>query len=266
MRSLGPTAALAAAFAMAGAPALHADERKFTYSYEATTLPEGSGEFEQWATLQARKESGRWTTLLLREEIEYGVTDRLNAAIYLNSEYQGNHGVPGFGDEHEFGFKSMSTEWKFKVTDPSADLVGSLLYAELAFSPEEYEFETKLVLSRQIGPFTFAYNFIYEAEVEREQDERPQWRWEHIVSNTIGASWSMSRNVAVGVEALDIARFSPIEDSKTHAYYAGPNVHYSSGSWWVTLTFLSQVSFNGLELTDGDNTKYSIRLIFGVNF
>jgi hypothetical protein len=47
----------------------------------------------------------------------------------------------------------------------------------------------------------------------------------------------------------------------------GPNVHYSSGSWWATLTVLTQVSFGrGYEFTDGDNTKWQVRLIFGINF
>jgi hypothetical protein len=266
MRSVPKVVVLGIALGCLSTGLVRADERKFTYSYEAKTLPQGTWEFEQWATLQTRKEAGIWNTLLLREEIEYGITDRLTSAIYLNSKYQGNTGVPGFDNERTFGFESMSSEWKLKVTDPSTDVIGSLLYAELAFSPEEYEIETKLVLSKEVGPFTFAYNFIYEAELEKEEDERPQWRWEHIVSNTLGASWSITPGLAVGVEALDIARFSLIEHVSTHAYYAGPNVHYSTGSWWVTLTFLKQVSFNGLELTDGDNTKYSFRLIFGVNF
>ncbi|MBI3854713.1 MAG: hypothetical protein HY293_03370 [Planctomycetes bacterium] len=266
MRSVRAMAALAAALLCAGASLARADERKFSYSYEAKTLPQGSWEFEQWGTLQTRKDAGIWNTLLLREELEYGITDRLNAAIYLNSEYQGNTGAPGFDNERSFGFKSMSTEWKYKVSDPSSDLVGSLLYAELAFSNEEYEIEAKLVFSKEAGPFTFAYNFIYEAELERETGASPEWRWEHILSNTLGASWSISPNFAVGLEALDIARFSIIEHASTHAYYAGPNLHVASGSWWATLTFLKQVSFNGLDLSDGDNTKYSFRLVFGVNF
>jgi hypothetical protein len=43
-------------------------------------------------------------------------------------------------------------------------------------------------------------------------------------------------------------------------------VHYSSDNWWATLTVLRQISVNGLEFTDDDNTKYQARLIFGINF
>ena len=266
MHSTRKAAVLAVLMACAGAATARADDRKFTYSYEAKTLSQGTWEFEQWATLQTGKDAGNWDTWLFREEIEYGITDRLNASIYLNSEYQANSGVPGFDDEHAFGFKSMSTEWKYKLSDPAADAVGSLLYGELGFSNDEYEIELKMVLSKEAGRFTFAYNFIYEAELAQEPDASPVWRWEHILSNTLGASYAITERFSVGVEALDVFRTTPVEGEKTHAYYAGPNVHYSSGSWCATLTVLKQISFNGLELTDGDNTEWQVRLIFGVNF
>ncbi|MBV8880493.1 MAG: hypothetical protein JO332_11045, partial [Planctomycetaceae bacterium] len=258
---------LTALLACAAAGPVRADDRKFTYSYEAKTLPQGTWEFEQWATLQTGKDGGSWNTWLFREEIEYGITDRLNASIYLNTEYQANSDVPGFDDEHHFGFQSMSTEWKYKLSDPAADPVGVLLYGELGLSSDEVEFEAKLVLSKELGRFTFAYNFVYEAELEEAPDERPVFRWEHIVSNTFGVSYALVDRFSIGAEALDIFRNEPVEGIRTHAYYAGPNVHYSSGSWWATLTVLRQVSFgHGPEYSDGDNTKWQVRLIFGINF
>jgi len=265
MRSIKSIAAMLAVFSLAGAAAVQADDRKFTYSYEAKTLPQGTWEFEQWATLQAAKNGGRWGSLLFREEIEYGVTDRLNASIYLNLAYQGNRGVPGFDDDLSFGFESMSTEWKYKLTDPAADPIGVLLYAELAFSDGAYEIETKLVLSKEIGPWTFAYNFIYEAEYSKSDDpaQIPQWTWEHEIFNTVGVSYSFSPKVAIGVEAYDAYRIDYFNNSSTHAFFVGPNVHVSGGSWWATLTFLRQVTS---EFSDDDNTKYSVRLIIGVNF
>jgi hypothetical protein len=264
MRSI--QAAVVLAVLGAAATAARADDRKFTYSYEAKTLPTGTWEFEQWATLQTGKDAGTWNTLLLRDEIEYGITDRLNASIYLNTEYQANRGVPGIVNEHSFGFQSMSTEWKVKLTDPAADVLGSLLYGELAFSNDEYEIEAKIVLSKEIAGFTFAYNFIYEAELEREAAASPEWRWEHVVSNTLGVSYAVLERLSIGLEAMDVFRNMPIDGEKTHAYFAGPNVHYSSGAWWATFTVMKQISFNGLELSDSDNTKWQFRLIFGVNF
>jgi hypothetical protein len=248
----------------------HADDRKFTYSYEAKTLPQGTWEFEQWATLQDGKQAGHWDTLLLREEIEYGVTDRLNGSIYLNGKIQSNSGVPGFENEHSIGFDSMSTEWKYKVSEPSTDVVGFLLYEELAFSNDTYEIESKLVFSKEAGPFTLAYNFVWEAVLGRSSDPAasPQWTWEHEFTNSLGASFSFTPSFAVGVEAYDIARYSrSLGGPHTRADYVGPNLHYSAGSWWATFTVLWQVGLgHPLEYTDPDNTKVAFRLIFGVNF
>ncbi len=269
MRSPGKASLMAVLVAGAAASAARADDRKFTYSYEAKTLPQGTWEAETWATLQEGKESGRWSTLHLRDEIEYGLTDRVNGSIYLNWSYQANSQVPGFENEHSVGFDSMSTEWKVKLTEPSTDLVGLLLYEEFLFSNNAYELETKLVLSKEVGPFTFAYNFVWEAVLNHATDpaQSPQWTWEHEISNTFGASYGFSNAFAVGVEAYDIARFDTFQHTSTRADYVGPNVHVSSGSWWATLTALRQVSFGrGPEYTDPDNTKWQIRLIVGINF
>ena len=46
MRSVTAMMAMVAAFGLAGAAVARADERMFTYSYEAKTLPQGTWEFE----------------------------------------------------------------------------------------------------------------------------------------------------------------------------------------------------------------------------
>ncbi|MBI3844568.1 MAG: hypothetical protein HY292_08015 [Planctomycetes bacterium] len=246
-----------------------ADDRKFTFSTEAKTLPKGVWEFEQWATLQESKDSGRWTTLLFREEIEYGITDRLNAAFYLNASYQDNSNVDGFEDEHSFGFDSNSVELKYKLTDPSTDAVGSLVYGELLLSHDEYEFEGKAVFSKEMGPWTLAYNFVWEEVLARADDPlaSPEWRSEHEISNTLGASYGVAPRWAFGIEGFGVSRFDrSLGGDQTHATFAGPNVHYSSDDWWATLTVARQLDVDGLDFTDGDNTKWVVRLIIGVNF
>jgi uncharacterized protein DUF6662 len=246
-----------------------ADDRKFTYSTEATTLPKGVWEFEQWATLQEEKNSGHWHEFLFREELEYGITDRLNASFYVNSSFQDVSGVQGFEDEHSAGFDSNSLELKYKLSDPSADVVGSLLYGELLLSDDEYDLEGKAVFSKQVGSWTFAYNFVWEAVLEKSDDPlaSPEWTWEHEISNTLGASLGLTPSFNVGVEAFDVSRYQrSLDGESTHAYYLGPNVHYSGETWWATLTLVRQLNIEGLDFTDEDNTKYGLRLIVGVNF
>jgi hypothetical protein len=82
---LAPSLCAAVLAGIAAPASTYADERFFTYSYEATSvLPKGGIEFEQWITYRGQKEVGIYARWDFREEIEYGVTDRYTTALYLN--------------------------------------------------------------------------------------------------------------------------------------------------------------------------------------
>lgn len=273
MKRIGSTSVMGAVVAgifLAGAMPSVADERKFTYSYEAKTLPEGTWEFEQWATLRARKDAGRFYRWDLREELEYGITDRLNTALYLNFRYEAIRDVAGKTNKHDFDFKSVSSEWKYKLADPTADLVGALAYAEVSLAEDEYELELKAVASKELGEFTFAYNFVFEGE--REYSDLPngneEGESEFLIEHTFGASYHVFQPLNVGVEALFRTPFEHnLSDSGDTSFFVGPNVNVSTGGWWVTLTLLKQVDVwgsRGLDLVERE--KYEARIIVGINF
>jgi hypothetical protein len=251
MRFTGMSAVAAVAVILACATTAQADERKFTYSYEAKTLPQGSWEFEQWATLRAKREIGKIWFVDLREELEYGVTDRFNIAFYFNWEIESIRDVPGVKDETEGEFETISLEFKYKLTDPSADIVGLLAYAEVAWGPEEQELELKAIVSKQIGKFTFAYNFI--VEFEREEESKGDWERESMLTHTFGASMEVAKGWAIGAEAVVRTEFE-------RNFHEQENIHTYSDTWWATLTFLT------LTRDPDDFEKYEVRLIVGINF
>lgn len=254
--------ALAVLMVLAASGAAVADERKFTYSQEAKTLPQGSWEFEQWATHTNHVEDGQYWTLKFREEVEYGITDRFSVAAYLNFEIEHANNVPGLKDDTVFEFEGVSAEAKYKLTDPAADIVGLLGYLELT-GGEVFEIEVKLVASKEVGQFTFAYNFVYE--YEKEENELviggPKRTTENIIENTFGASYSLSPAWAFGAELVTRSVWD--EDFKNQektGVFVGPNMHYASKNWWVTVTFL-------IRANDADEfEKYEVRMILGVNF
>lgn len=99
-----------------------ADERRFTYSYEPETLPQGAMEFEQWITLRTqrtrdgavRKDNfNRWD---IREELEYGVTDNYTLALYLNftAESYRDVSVAPAEDVSDFEFKGIAFENRYR--------------------------------------------------------------------------------------------------------------------------------------------------------
>src|SRR5206468_7233929 len=60
-----------------------ATERRFTYTYESATLGAGEREIEPWTTLRLGRNE-YYRALDNRLELEFGVTDRLMTAWYLN--------------------------------------------------------------------------------------------------------------------------------------------------------------------------------------
>jgi hypothetical protein len=264
------TAILTAFLAGALASAARADERKFTYSYEAKTLPKGSLEFEQWATVESRKRDGEFRDVTLREELEYGVSDRLTAALYLNYTWQARRDVTGVKDHHDVEFDGISLEGKYKLWDPSVDPVGLLGYLEVGLDNDEREVEAKIVVNKIVGSFNLVYNFVFEFEheEEREPDGEREFEKELVISHTIGASYAVSPQFAVGVEALSHQDFEEDFGDQEHlAYFAGPNLHYAEADWWITITALKQVDIKAdTELDLDGHTKYEFRVIIGVNF
>src|SRR4030095_5581696 len=100
---------LAAGLCLAGA---RADERRFTYTYEPEVLPQGAMEFEQWVTLRTQRTKNvgqqnfnRWD---LREELEYGVTDRYSVSLYLNTQAVSFRDPTTATDTSEFEFDGVS--------------------------------------------------------------------------------------------------------------------------------------------------------------
>src|SRR3954469_20997422 len=74
--------AFLAAALFAGAAA--AGESPFGYVYTTDTHPRGTREVEQWLTHRYGQSRGSYDLWQGRTELEYGVTDRLQTAVYLN--------------------------------------------------------------------------------------------------------------------------------------------------------------------------------------
>src|ERR1044072_9600156 len=94
-RNPGPSRVLFLVLLLASLLAARADERLFTYVQEAEVLPRGGLEFEQWLTHRRDKADGVFAAWDFREELEYGLTDKLSGAGYLNFTSTHSEGVTG---------------------------------------------------------------------------------------------------------------------------------------------------------------------------
>ena len=112
---------------------VEAGARRFTYVYEATTSAPGSFEFETWATWKTSpREQRRFNAVDFRHEIEFGITERLQAAVYVTDwGYREDPGANG----HGFSYQDSALELIYNLTNPTTDLLGSALYGEVRGGP-----------------------------------------------------------------------------------------------------------------------------------
>ena len=235
-------------------PAVRAGARRFNYVYEATTTAPGVIESETWVTWKTSpREERRFNAVDFRHELEFGITEHLQLAIYVAD--WGYREDPGT-NEHGFSYQDSALELIYNLTNPTTDLLGLALYGEVRGGPEEVELETKLILQKNLGRFVLAYNATLEAVWEGDRLEEHGGEF----SQSFGVSYEISPAFLLGAELLheiEIPDWSETEDS---VVYAGPNLSYRNKIWWATVTPLVQ-------LTDiGSEVDFQTRLIFGFSF
>jgi hypothetical protein len=253
-------------------------DRRFTYTYESGTLGAGEREIEPWTTVRLGR-SDYYRGLDHRLELEFGITDRLMTAWYLNLS-SATADVPGATPgslnretELEHG---ASWEWKYKLLDPVADALGMALYLEGGLTTKEAEIETKLILDKRFGNFLAAVNFVGEYEWNSSSGVTKQ---EKKFELDVGAVYFFVPNFSAGVELTNQNEIAPEvhadgseeDEWEFSVLSAGPVVSYSAETWWATLTVLPQLA--NLKREEGttvreleEHEKVATRLIFGAHF
>jgi hypothetical protein len=216
-----------------------ANERHFAYAYETGVLPHGAVELELWSTARVGRDD-YYTRFDQRLELEVGLGHGLQTAFYMNFRAIAEETSDDI--KKRFDFRGVSSEWKLKLSDPTADALGSAVYAEITWMPHEVELEAKLLLDKRLGDFLVAYNLVGELEIEIEKSAGAEAEWEKkiIVENLLSFGFFASERTSVGVELR-----SPMvwkDGSLSYAaLFAGPSVSFSDRSWWVAMSVLAQL-------------------------
>jgi len=233
-----------------------ANDRHLTFTYESATLPEGARELEVWSTARVGRHTD-YFGLDHRLEFEVGLTNRLQTSFYLHfSAERVGTAVSGLASD------GVSSELKYKFTDPVADPVGFAGYAEFTAGPHFYEIEGKLIFDKVIGRTLLAANLVaayekqvaYEAELELELD--------------LAAAFFVTPHFTVGLEARNHNELEEAEEWEHSAIYMGPVLAYATHSWWVAASVLPQLPAlkkpsgeTGARVLDGGE-KWNARLLF----
>jgi len=248
----------------ASASAAAASERHFTYTYESAVLRPGAREIEPWNTFRLGK-SDFYSRLDTRLEAEFGLTDRLQTALYLNLKAEIADTPTGRSRSTEL--EGISSEWKLKLSDPVADRAGLALYGELSAGPSEIEVEGKLILDKRAGRFLGALNLVAEHEWSFED---PATEREKTFEVDAAGGWFLTSRLTAGLELRSHTVVPPEGERIRSALFLGPTVSYAKGGWWVAASVLPQVralagaSHGHLDLVEHERVE--VRVLVGLEF
>lgn len=245
-----------------------ANQRHFSYTYESAVLTPGDREMELWSTYRTGRHD-YYTEMDHRAEFEFGLTDRLMTAFYLNWQdvaSQDNTTTPP-SIKKESQWEGISSEWKYKLTDPVADAFGSALYGEFSVATDEVGFEGKVILDKRVGQNLFAYNLSLEPEWARQVDGSlgaPSTSWE----NNLAMTHFFNPQTAAGLELRSLTQFTPENHPDYSALYLGPVVSYATDNWWIAATLLGELPALKRSVSDptsslvlDEQERYAFRLL-----
>lgn len=224
--------------------------RRFTFLYEANTSAPGSVELENWVTWKRAGGRDGFDRIDFRHEIEYGVTEKLQASIYLADWYHGRD-----RENSVVAYSDAAIELIYNFTNPVVDPVGMSIYGELKAGDELIELESKFIAQKNFGPIILAYNATLEAVWEGPGLEEREGE----LSQAFGASYEFSPRLSAGLEFLHEFVFPEWGDTENiRNFFIGPNVSYRQANWFVTATALFQATDTGGE------PDLQLRTIFGI--
>jgi hypothetical protein len=229
---------------------LFAGARHFGFLYEANTSPPGSFESENTVTWKRTTDPEHVEEVEFRHEIEIGVTEHFQASIYF-----ADWGYSHEPNESSVEYSDAALELIYNFTNPVLDPVGLSFYQELRGGGELIEWESKLIAQKNFGPLILLYNATLEAVWEGEDREEREGEF----TQSVGASYEISKQWSVGVELVHELVFPEWKDAEhIRNVFVGTNASYRRGNWFVTVAALAQAT------NTPDEADFQIRTIFGI--
>ena len=223
--------------------------------HEVTSADKGEVELENWVTWQFHRGRGGapdTNEFDFRHEVEFGITDRFQAALYFADWHVNDHSA---GDDRVH-FDDAALELIYRLSNPVTDFLGSAVYGEVRGGPDFLELESKILLQKNFGKWVAAYNGTLEGRWEGEHLDLREGEFQQ----TAAISYEINPRFMVGAEALheiDLPNWAKAEKS---VVWAGPNASVRCGHWYVTVTALARITDNRGE------PHVQTRLITGFEF
>jgi hypothetical protein len=235
---------------------VRADRRAYATTYEAVTAPKGELDVEMWSSyagdgevLEGPPTKGFRNML----ELEYGITDRWDMALYNLVDTATTSGDTGYG--------GLKLETRYRLLPAGSWIVDPIIYFEVQYLRRGDERETgevKLILARDFSGWNIAFNVAGEAEHPVAGGWVPETEYALGVSRELAGP-----ALKLGVEIFGKVEKDPGKDVAAYAW-TGPALSWATRfeggmqGLWVTVGA-------GRGVTNSSETWYG-RAIVGLQF
>jgi hypothetical protein len=253
--------------------AARATPRPLPFTYPVATLPAGKLEIEQYVDLvpvriarelpTGEREAVWSMRSALQTELEFGITDRVEGALYFALRQSA-------AEAPTLRFDGLKQRVRARFADPGAWPVDLGAYLEVAEFHNEFELEQKLIVSRRFGALLLDANLWVEQEYYFQDEE-----WKFIYNPTVGAALELTPALSVGLEYWLRGRFDEPEPPTASAasseaptgtrHYLGPTLLVQRGEYFLSMGGYLRVDHLGDSLPVGEQFgRVWLRLLVGV--
>lgn len=242
-----------------------AQDRLFNYTYQSSVMSTKEQELEVYNTFSLGKQDF-YRAYQSKLEFETGIARHLQASFYLITQTGTGYNLNKDSALSSATSFAVANEWKYQISDPVANAIGSALYTEFGLSKDAFAWENKIILDKKLGRSTLALNLVGELESGKILIGRQLAR-SHAFNAELhaGYAYQVAEGWNLGLEARNINTRSEGRWLASNVF-AGPVVCYFRDEFRVNLTIMPQLhSFagatqNGLDLDRF--TKWESRLSF----
>jgi hypothetical protein len=250
-----------------------ATPRPLPFTYPYATLPKGKLELEQYIDLvpvriarelpTGDRESVWSVGSVLQTEVEFGLTDRLEGALYFAFRQSA-------AEAPSLRFDGLKQRLRYRFAEAGQWPVDTGVYLEVAEFHNEFELEEKLILARRFGRLLLDANLWLEQEYYF-QDKDAKF----IYNPTLGAALELSPAFMVGLEYWARGRFDQVdtvavtgassEAPTSTRHYLGPTAMVQRGEYFLSAAAYLRLDHIGVSLPAGEAFgRVWVRLLVGV--
>lgn len=222
-----------------------ADDQPFLTLYMTDIDSQGERELEQWLGWKTGETAASYDDFLSRTELEYGITDDLQASLYLNYEWNRlkETEAPFLSQTENSVGASGEVIWRLFNSD--FDPIGLAFYVEPTWNTDQRAIESKILVQKNFlnDALRWALNVNFEDDWDRQNNG---WEQKSAVEFDTGVAYALKPQLSAGLEFDNERAFEGLvmggaAREQASAFFLGPTIDYEPLPWKITFGAQAQL-------------------------